>query len=65
MSVGSSSLAFVTQTIYRTATTFNGYIADSDHSLSWLFAVDHAEVDDHEAFLRTVGVLVEGSSTYE
>lgn len=55
----------MTRTIYRTATSFDGYIADGDHSLGWLFAVDQAETDDHEAFLCTVGVIVEGSSTYE
>lgn len=55
----------MTRTIYRTATSFDGYIAGVDHCLDWLFAVDQAETDDHEGFLRTVGVIVEGSSTYE
>lgn len=55
----------MSRTIYRTATSFDGYFADGDHSLGWLFAVDQAETDDHDAFLRTVGVIVEGSSTYE
>jgi dihydrofolate reductase len=55
----------VIRAIYRTATSFNGYIADEDHSLAWLFAVDQDGAADHEAFLATVGVIVEGSSTYE
>lgn len=55
----------MTRTIYRTATSLTGHIADEAHSLGWLFAVDHEGVDDHEAFLATVGVIVEGSSTYE
>jgi dihydrofolate reductase len=55
----------MTRTIYRTATSLDGYIADGDHSLDWLFAVQQAETDDHDAFLSSVGVIVEGSSTYE
>ncbi len=51
--------------IYRTATSFNGYIADGDNSLGWLFAVDHTETGDHDTFLGSVGVIVEGSTSYE
>lgn len=55
----------MTRTVYRTATSFDGYIADGEHSLGWLFAVDQTETADHDAFLRTVGVIVKGSSTFE
>lgn len=51
--------------IYRTATTFNGFIADEHNSLTWLFEVDDSEVEDNDVFMERVGVLVEGSTTYE
>lgn len=53
------------RTVYRTTTSLDGFIADADQSLGWLFAVDHDGPDGHEEFLRDVGVIVEGSSTYE
>jgi dihydrofolate reductase len=55
----------VSEVIYRTATSFNGFIADKDHSLDWLFAVDHAEAPSHAEFIEDIGVMVEGSTTYE
>ena len=57
--------ALVTKTVYRTATSLDGFIADADHGLGWLFAVEQVGADDHDAFLGGVGVMVEGSSTYE
>lgn len=54
-------------TIFHTATTLNGFLADDDDSLAWLFAVpgaDEAE-DDFGAFLDTVGAFVMGAATYE
>jgi dihydrofolate reductase len=53
--------------IYNTATTLDGFLADDDHSLSWLFAVPGADgaESDFAAFLDGVGALVMGSSTYE
>jgi dihydrofolate reductase len=53
--------------IYNTATSVDGYIADSDNSLSWLFAVvpDESTSARQARFLADVGVMVEGSSTYE
>ncbi|MET0780421.1 MAG: dihydrofolate reductase family protein [Microbacterium sp.] len=53
--------------IYNTATTLNGFLADDDDSLSWLFVVpgaDQAE-SDFSTFLRGVGALVMGSTTYD
>lgn len=50
--------------VYSTATTLTGQLADDQHSLSWLFAVD-SQAPDQVAFLSTIGVLVSGSSTYE
>jgi dihydrofolate reductase len=53
--------------IYNTATTLDGYLADEQDSLSWLFVVpgaDDAE-GDFSGFLAGVGALVMGSTTYE
>jgi len=55
----------MTQVIYNTATSFTGFIADEANSLSWLFAVDTAGLEDQDGFLAGIGVLVEGSTTYE
>lgn len=54
--------------IYRTATSLDGFIADSDNSLTWLFAVeggDAAADPEIARFMEGVTVLVEGSTTYE
>jgi dihydrofolate reductase len=55
----------MTRFVFNTATTVNGWIADQEHSLEWLFAVDDSERPDHDAFLASIAVLVSGSSTYE
>ncbi|MDY7528181.1 MULTISPECIES: dihydrofolate reductase family protein [unclassified Cryobacterium] len=55
----------MTQVIYNTATSFTGFIADESNSLSWLFAVDTAGLEDQDLFLAGIGVVVEGSTTYE
>lgn len=49
--------------VFDTATSLNGFIADEDHSLQWLFDVP----DDGSAqeLVPDAAVLVEGSSTYE
>ena len=49
--------------IFDTASSFNGWIADENDSLGWLFAVP----DDGSATadLPDAAVLVEGSTTYE
>lgn len=51
--------------IYSTAATINGYLADSEHSLEWLFAVSGGQEPDMSEFLAGVGVLVLGAHTYE
>lgn len=55
----------MTKIVYYTASTLNGFLADANHSLDWLFAVDDAGAPDIAAFMETAGVFVEGSSTYE
>lgn len=51
--------------LFDTATSLNGWIADEDNSLAWLFAVDNGEVPDDGLFPSDATVMVEGSTTYE
>lgn len=55
----------MTRVIYYTASTITGFIADEHNSLDWLFAVEPPPPGSYERFLGTVGVLVQGSTTYE
>jgi Dihydrofolate reductase len=56
----------MTRVIYYTATTLNGYLADEQNSLQWLFEVEADDSLDTSmaTFLADAGVLVEGSTTY-
>lgn len=56
----------MTRFVYATATTLDGFIADADNSLEWLFAVDGGEesLAEMASFIAGVGVMVEGSTTY-
>lgn len=51
--------------VFDTATSLNGYIADEDNSLAWLFAVEGGDHPDEGLFPQGVTVMVEGSTTYE
>lgn len=54
------------KTVYYTAATLDGFLADSRHALDWLFQFPPPEGEDHyEAFVKNVGALAMGSSTYE
>jgi dihydrofolate reductase len=57
----------VSLTQYYTATTLDGFIADSNHSLAWLFTrdQDRAGLLNYAEFIAGVGALAMGSSTYE
>jgi dihydrofolate reductase len=56
----------VSRTVYLTATTLDGFIADPEHSLDWLFVVDAGDHEgDHARFMEGVGAMVMGASTYE
>jgi dihydrofolate reductase len=59
----------VSKTQYYTATTLDGYIADENHSLDWLFEVDRdtGEGSEHSfaAFFADVGAMAMGRTTYE
>ena len=50
---------------FDTATTINGFIADENNSLAWLFAVENGEHPDEGLFPSGAAVMVEGSTTYE
>jgi dihydrofolate reductase len=51
---------------YVTACTLDGYIADENNSLDWLFEVPHDADDDYwDAWFPGVGALVMGATTYE
>jgi dihydrofolate reductase len=51
--------------LFDTATSINGWIADEDNSLAWLFAVENGDNPDDGLFPADATVLVEGSTTYE
>lgn len=56
-------------TIYFTASSVDGFIADEHHSLDWLLDESLRRDDDHRlsysAFIGEVGAVVMGRSTYD
>jgi dihydrofolate reductase len=54
-------------TQYYTATSLDGFIADADHSLDWLFtrAREAGGPLTYEEFFAGVGAVAMGSTTYE
>ncbi len=59
----------MTLTQYYTATSLDGFIADADNSLQWLFDVAGGESPEEDpgwnTFLDAVGALAMGSTTWE
>lgn len=57
----------MTDIIFLTATSLDGYLADENGSLDWLFSVEGGEdaFDEFKTFVARVSVIVEGSTTYE
>jgi dihydrofolate reductase len=56
----------VTKTQYYTATSLDGYIADDNNSLGWLFEVERSKGDeDFVRFFGEVGAMAMGATTYE
>ena len=57
----------MTKTQYYTATSIDGFIADADNSLDWLFeAASNGDADDRFArFIADVGAFAMGATTYE
>jgi dihydrofolate reductase len=56
----------LTLTRYYTATTLDGFIADEQHSLDWLFEVDRGDDPGSEftEFFAGVGAMAMGANTY-
>ena len=57
----------MTKLTYYTATTLDGFIADEHDSLAWLFEqkTDEGGPADYEEFIKGIGAMVMGSTTYE
>jgi len=53
------------KTQYYTASSLDGFIADPQHSLDWLFQFGDVEATSYPAFMREVGAIAMGSTTYE
>lgn len=53
------------KTQYYTAASLDGFIATPDHSLEWLFPLGDIADTSYPTFIRDVGALAMGSSTYE
>lgn len=52
-------------TQYYTATSLDGFIADSENSLEWLFALEGEGNASYPAFIAEVGAIALGSTTYQ
>ena len=53
------------RTQFFTATSLDGFIADANHGLEWLFALGDPEETSYPAFIKEIGAVCMGSSTYE
>lgn len=53
------------KTQYYTATSIDGYIADGQNSLGWLFEVESEHTDQFDKFFAGVGAFAMGATTYQ
>jgi dihydrofolate reductase len=53
------------KTQYYTASSLDGFIADSNNALNWLFQFGDVTETSYPQFFREVGAIVMGSATYE
>ena len=53
------------KTQYYTASSLDGFIADRENSLDWLMQFGDVEGTSYPDFIRDVGSLAMGSTTYE
>jgi dihydrofolate reductase len=53
------------KTQYYTATSIDGFIADENNSLGWLFEVDEGTENPFGEFFEGVGAFAMGATTYE
>src|ERR1044071_5733589 len=66
---------WMAKTVYSTATSIDGFIADHDNSLEWLFSAPgghpdgngdvESPLDEFGDFFAGVGAICMGSTTYE
>ena len=57
----------MTRTVFYTATTLDGFLADENDSLEWLFVqdIDPNGANAYEPFMANVGAVAMGRTTYE
>jgi dihydrofolate reductase len=55
----------MTKTQYYAASSLDGFIADPRNSLDWLLQFGDVEETSYPAFIRDVGALAMGATTYE
>ncbi len=57
----------MTRTTYYTAMTLDGFIADEHDKLDWLFVQDQDEQGplNYDEFIKDIGAMVMGATTYE
>ncbi|MGA5545459.1 dihydrofolate reductase family protein [Mycobacterium sp. NPDC051198] len=55
------------KTVYYTASSLDGFIVDTEDSLDWLISrnIDQQGPFGYDEFIKTIGALAMGSSTYE
>mgnify|MGYP000852541795 FL=1 len=55
------------KTVYYTASSVDGFIADADHSLSWLLSrdIDQEGAMAYPGFRATIGAAAVGANTYQ
>ena len=53
------------KTQYYTAASLDGFLADRRNSLDWLMQFDNEMTSDYPDFIKDVGAIVMGSTTYE
>lgn len=52
------------KTVYYTASTLDGFLADLDDRLDWLMQFGDGPPEDYAAFIAQVGAIAMGSTTY-
>lgn len=53
------------RTQYFTASSLDGFIADANHGLEWLFALGDPIETSYPTFIKDIGAIAMGSGTYE
>lgn len=53
------------KTIYFAAASLDGYIADKNDSLEWLFKNGPADISFIDQFVETIGAIAMGSATFQ